>query len=224
MGASLMTQPDLVCAMIRAAKAALAEAGYGETKTVSVKIRIHKDIEETVAFVRRVQEAGVDFITVHGRTRSMRSSEMVVLEGIRRVKEVAVVPVLANGDVFGWGDVRVCVQRTGVDGVMAARGMLMNPGLFMEEEECGENGDVDGEVCKWEVVERFLNRVVKAPVPLKLVVHHLSEMVGSDRKGGLVGGGVGTLFTKEERMGMMNCGNMLELIDYLDGIREVRRF
>lgn len=199
--------------MIRASKAALRELGYTEgERTVSVKIRVHKDLRETVDFVRAVEDAGADFITVHGRTRGMASSVPVSLEAMRVVKEVARVPVLGNGDVFEMGDVKEHVRFTGVDGVMAARGILQNPALFGGRE-----------ACPWEAVERFLGRVVRAPIPFKLVVHHLSEMVGTDHRGGTVGGGVGTLFNKDERKGMMACGNMVELIDFIDGIREVRR-
>jgi tRNA-dihydrouridine synthase 4 len=43
-------------------------------------------------------------------------------------------------------------------------------------------------------------------------------MVGSDR-----GQKGKTLFSKEERKGMMECGSMVELIDFLDEVREVTR-
>ena len=177
-----------------------------------MKIRIHKDLRETVDFVRTVQAAGVDFITIHGRTRSMRSSELVILEGVKLVAEHITVPKLSNGDVFTLADARSHTEITGVDGVMSARGLLENPALFK-----GFEG------CPWEAVEVFMNKVVKAPIPFKLVVHHLSEMVGSDRMTGTVGGGPGTLMTKEERMQLMDCGSMLELMDWLDDVREVRR-
>lgn len=202
-----MHRRELVASLITAAKCAFHDLGY-ENKTVSVKIRVHKDLRETVEFVRTVQEAGVDFITIHGRTRNTRSSEAVNLEAIRLVAEHCSVPTVANGDVFSLKDVERTVEMTGVDGVMAARGLLQNPGLFR-----------GGEGCSWEVVERFMSEVVRRPIPFKLVVHHLSEMVGSDKS--QCGS---TLLTKEERRGMMACMSMVELIDFLDGVREVRRF
>jgi tRNA-dihydrouridine synthase 4 len=142
----------------------------------------------------------------------MRSSEPVILEGVKLVTEHIKVPKLSNGDVYTLTDARFHTRTTGADGVMSARGLLENPAFFK---------GFDG--CPWEAVEVFMNKVVKAPIPFKLVVHHLSEMVGSDRMTGTVGGGSGTLMTKEERIQMMECGSMIELIDWLDGIREVRR-
>jgi tRNA-dihydrouridine synthase 4 len=38
--------------------------------------------------------------------------------------------VIANGDVFSRDDMDRVVAQTGVDGVMAARGMLSNPAMF----------------------------------------------------------------------------------------------
>ena len=88
---------------------------------------------------------------------------------------------------------------------MAARGLLQNPALFAGYEQ-----------CPWEAVETFMNYVVKAPVPFKLVVHHLSEMVGSDwsQKGN-------TLWNKEERVRLMGCKSLVEVMDFLDGVSEL---
>jgi tRNA-dihydrouridine synthase 4 len=44
MGAALINNRELVAEMIKNAKATLEREGWGETRTVSVKIRIHKDL------------------------------------------------------------------------------------------------------------------------------------------------------------------------------------
>lgn len=90
---------------------------------------------------------------------------------------------------------------------MAARGLLENPALFAGYES-----------CPWEAVEVFMGRVVRKPLPVGLVVHHVSEMVGSDRsqRGK-------TLLSKEERGRLVECRSMVELIDFLDGVKELRR-
>jgi tRNA-dihydrouridine synthase 4 len=187
-----MHKRDLVAEMVTSAKLAMTELGYEGKKTVSVKIRIHKDLRETVDFVKTVQEAGVDFITIHGRTRSTASSVPVNLDAIKLLREHCQVPTLANGDVFSLADAFRITKETGVDGVMSARGLLENPGLFKPSTP-GKLG------CEWETVETFMRYVMRAPLPFKLVLHHLSEMVGSDHtQAG------STLFTKEERMKLMD--------------------
>ena len=212
LGAALMQKPDLVVSMVKAAKETLRDAGYEDQKTVSVKIRIHKDLRRTVDFVRAVEEAGVDFVTVHGRQRATRSSQPVDLGAIKLLKEHATVPMIANGDVFSLSDALATAQETGVDGILAARGLMQNPALFQGYEN-----------CPWEAVEVFISKVMKRPIPFKLVVHHLTEMCGSDRVGGIVGGGAGTLLSKEERMKLIACGNIVELVDFLDSVRIIRR-
>lgn len=174
--------------MVKSAKAALHEAGYADKKTVSVKIRIHSDLRETVDFIHAIEAAGADFITVHGRRRSTRSSQPVNLDAIKLLKEHATVPMIANGDVFSLKDALSTAKYTGVDGVLSARGLLENPALFKGYES-----------CPWEAVEVFMNRVAKMPIPFKLVVHHLTEMCGSDRAHGK-----GTLF-KQGREDGASC-------------------
>ncbi|CAG8982783.1 hypothetical protein HYALB_00001064 [Hymenoscyphus albidus] len=204
-GAALMHERELVASMIRAAKGALETEGYKGKKTVSVKIRIHKDLRETVDFIKTVEEAGADFITIHPRLRSTLSSVPANMEALKLLASITTVPTISNADIFSLSGAISHAKEMGVDGVMSARGILQNPGLFSEK---GRNG------CTWEMVETFMNKVAIAPIPFKLVVHHISEMVGSDRSQRGV-----TLMSKEERLSMMECMNFLELVDYLDGVR-----
>jgi tRNA-dihydrouridine synthase len=88
-GCHLMSKPDLVKEMVRATKERLAASSArlsdGSPPTCSIKIRIHPDIQQTIEFVRRAEAVGVDWITVHGRTRSMKSTEPVHLDAIKTV-------------------------------------------------------------------------------------------------------------------------------------------
>lgn len=203
-----MHKRELVASMVSAGKTALHDLGYAGKKTVSVKIRVHKDLRETIDFIKTVEAAGVDFITIHGRLRSTPSSRPVDMEAIKLLTSHTTVPTLSNGDVFSLADAHQHAEELGVDGVMSARGLLENPALFKGYE-----------TCPWEAVEYFMNKVVKEPVPFKLVVHHLSEMCGTDRSVGREG----ALLGKEERRGLMGCGSMVELMDWLDEARGVRR-
>jgi tRNA-dihydrouridine synthase 4 len=169
---------------------------------------------QTLDFVKTVQEAGISFITIHGRTRNQRSSELVSLEAIKLIASQCTVPVIANGDVATLKTARETACTTGVDGVMSARAILCNPALFKGYES-----------CPWEAVEKFMNYVIKAPIPFKLVMHHLTEMCGSGGHG--EGGKFGVssaLLSKKQRAKLVACRNMLELIDWLDDVRGVQRF
>ncbi len=63
-GAALSNAPEKVAELVKAARAALPA-----DKTVSVKIRLRPNLQQTVELVRRAEKMGADWITVHGRTQ-----------------------------------------------------------------------------------------------------------------------------------------------------------
>ncbi|WPK25910.1 hypothetical protein PUMCH_003246 [Australozyma saopauloensis] len=160
-GAALMSEPELVSSMVRAVK-----EKYGDKVCLETKIRIHKDLEETVRFVKMVEEAGVDYITVHGRTKNTRSSQPADFDAIKLVKETVSVPVVANGDCFSMEDFHKIAEYTKVDGVMAVRGILANPALFAGHE-----------TTPWAAVEFFWDLASSYGLPFRITQHHLSQML-----------------------------------------------
>ncbi|KAG9245034.1 tRNA-dihydrouridine synthase-like protein 4-like protein [Calycina marina] len=210
LGAALMHKPELVASMITSAKESFKAEGFEAKKTVSVKIRIHKDLRQTVDFVKTMESVGVDFITIHGRLKSTPSSLPVNIDAIKLITEHTTVPTLSNGDVYSVEDAELHRKKLGVDGVMSARGLLENPAMFKGHSR-----------CPWEAVEVFMLNVVKAPLPFKLVVHHLSEMVGTDHLGGTTAGGLGKLCGQEDRTALMECKDMLDILDWYERVKEV---
>ncbi|KAF9283616.1 tRNA-dihydrouridine(20a/20b) synthase [NAD(P)+]-like protein [Linnemannia elongata] len=157
-GSHLMSDPETVRDMVRQVKARV-------DVPCSIKIRIHRDLRETEEFVKRALSVGVDFITVHGRTRRQKSTEPVSLEGMKLVKEVSTVPVLANGDVFTMQDANDIVAATGVDGTMSARGILENPALY-----AGHT------VTPWECIEDYVDLALSYGTNAFIFHHHLMYM------------------------------------------------
>lgn len=188
-GCSLMENADLAANMVRAAKARLQPS-----KSVSVKIRIHKDLDRTLRWIETLERAGVDYITVHGRMRSQRSSMPPDYEAIRRLKQHVGVPVVANGDAYTSSDVRKIAKLTGGDGVMAARGILENPALF-----------AGYDATPAECVRAFLGHAVRCPIPFPLVLHHVGEMTNR-----MVDMG------KKEKKRLMACEDLVDLIDFVE--------
>jgi len=74
-----------------------------------------------VEFVRQVESAGIDFISVHGRLKNQRSSTPPNLEAIALVKSTVQCPVVANGDVYSLKDVTKIAEATNVDGLLLLR-------------------------------------------------------------------------------------------------------
>lgn len=124
-GACLIDKPEFVADTVKQTRQKVTNPKF----SVSVKIRIHDDIKQTVDLCRQVQAAGVSFISVHGRTRTQRG-QPVNLEAIKTIVDSLDIPVVANGDIKSLEDVDHVRAVTGVRGAMAARGLLENPAMF----------------------------------------------------------------------------------------------
>nr|ACQ58097.1 tRNA-dihydrouridine synthase 4-like PP35 [Anoplopoma fimbria] len=129
-GACLINKPELVKDMVRHVRNQVDNPNY----TASIKIRIHKDLRQTVDLCQKAESAGVSWITVHGRTAEERH-QPVNYDAIKTIKDSVSIPVIANGDIKHLRDVESTYQLTGVDGVMAARGLLTNPAMFSGYED-----------------------------------------------------------------------------------------
>jgi len=122
-GCALLDKPELLQEMIKEAKVA-------SDLPISIKIRISPDLRNTVELVQRAEKMGVSWITVHGRTADQRSNVPVNYDAVKIIKESAAVPIFGNGNCFSLSDVQTWKDKTGVNGVMAGRGVLQNPALF----------------------------------------------------------------------------------------------
>lgn len=157
-----MSKPRLVADLITTAK-----AKYGDSICIDTKIRIHNDINETIEFVKLIEEAGTDIITIHGRTKTTRSSVPVNLDAIKTLRQnIKSVPVIANGDCFTLDDCNRIAEYTGVDGVMSARGVLANPALFT-----GLNK------TPWSAIEMFMHLTTSYGMPYKLSQYHVVQLM-----------------------------------------------
>ena len=99
---------------------------------VTVKIRCLPDEDATIALAQRLQNAGAQMITVHGRTlRSAKTSNGPVnWPIIRNIKRELHIPVVANGGIETVQDLERCFAATGADAVMSSEALLEDPALF----------------------------------------------------------------------------------------------
>ncbi|XP_033625787.1 tRNA-dihydrouridine(20a/20b) synthase [NAD(P)+]-like [Asterias rubens] len=124
-GAHLIKQPELVRDMVRQTWARTGSEDF----TTSIKIRIHRNLRDTVDLCQKAESAGVSWIAVHCRTVHDRT-EPANHDAVKLIKESVGIPVIANGDIKSLTDVHRVCEQTGVDGVMAARGILENPAMY----------------------------------------------------------------------------------------------
>jgi len=121
-GAALMKYPDLAVEIIEAIKKEKLNC------PLSVKTRLGwSDENEILDFALCLEQAGIDAITIHGRTKMQGYAGVANWNKIAEVKKILSIPVIANGDIKGADDIQKCLEITGADGVMIGRGALGNP-------------------------------------------------------------------------------------------------
>lgn len=124
-GCALMRNPQLAVDVVKAVKSAVKTP-------VSVKFRLgytHNELN-FVEYGVKMQEAGADFITIHGRTRNQMYSGEADWQSIKRLKENVDIPVFANGDVNSVDSAIACLEQSHADGVAVGRGILGNVTLI----------------------------------------------------------------------------------------------
>jgi nifR3 family TIM-barrel protein len=136
-GSSLLRQPEVAAAIVQAVTKAVPVP-------VTVKTRIGWSDEEItiLEFAARMQDAGAQMITVHGRTRVQGYNGSARWDWIKRVKQVVSIPVIANGDIFSIEAAVQCLEETGADGVMCSRGTLGYPFLVGEIDHFLKTGEM----------------------------------------------------------------------------------
>ncbi len=137
-GSALMRDLDHAMTLIEATVAAT-------TKPVTLKMRLGWDWSclNAPELAARAEAAGVNLVTVHGRTRNDFYTGTADWNAVRAVKDAVPIPVLVNGDIIDVASARTALEQSGADGVMvgrAATGRPWLPGAIAEALETG--GDV----------------------------------------------------------------------------------
>jgi tRNA-dihydrouridine synthase B len=129
-GSALMQDATLALNIVEAVVAVCAPRGV----PVTLKMRTgwcqsHKN---AVLLARAAESAGVQMISVHGRTREQGYSGQAEYDTIAAVKAAVGVPVVANGDIDTPEKARQVLAATQADAVMIGRAAQGRPWIFRE--------------------------------------------------------------------------------------------
>lgn len=135
-GCALMRNVELAQEIVRTVKAEISIP-------LSVKFRLGYTFDEMnfVEYGQKMQEAGADFITIHGRTRSQMYGGKADWKKIAELKRNVDIPVFANGDVVSIETAVQCLEESEADGVAIGRGALGDPSLLYRVETYLNKGE-----------------------------------------------------------------------------------
>jgi nifR3 family TIM-barrel protein len=135
-GSALMRDLDLALDIVRAAVAATR-------RPVTLKMRLGWDDADRNApeLAIRAERAGVQAITVHGRTRCQFYSGAADWAAVAAVKSATSLPVVVNGDILCADSARRALVLSNADAVMIGRGVYGRPWLIAGLQRALVTGD-----------------------------------------------------------------------------------
>ncbi|MDR1461198.1 MAG: tRNA-dihydrouridine synthase [Campylobacteraceae bacterium] len=105
---------------------------YSNKRYTSVKTRIGFSEKTPEIIAKTIENAGADFISIHGRTRSGAYKSEVDYDAIKRAKEATKIPIFANGDITTYEGATTVKELTKCNGLMIGRGAIGNPWIFYQ--------------------------------------------------------------------------------------------
>lgn len=167
-GAGMLRQPELMLEITR-------EVVKAVSIPVTVKTRLGWDVptminEDGTPFIvdlaERLQDCGIEALTIHGRTRSQMYQGEADWSFIGQVKANPRmrIPIIGNGDICTAEQAKDAFERYGVDAVMIGRATFGQPWLFKDVRTYLDTGEHDTEMAidwKFNVLRQQVERSVE---------------------------------------------------------------
>lgn len=159
-GVDLLSKPQLIKELVQAVRNRIPTPF-----SVSVKIRLLKDLNKTIDLCRTLEKCGMSFLTVHARTAQMRN-QPIDLCSLKSVRESVQIPMIANGGVNTLREAEDLYESSKCEGIMVANGLLTNPALFS-----------GAPVTPLSCLQDWLNIASTIPTSFFTMHHHLVFML-----------------------------------------------
>ena len=127
---------------------------------VTLKIRLGWDMEHKNApeIAKIAEKAGIQMISVHGRTRSQLYSGKANWIEVGNVKNAVNIPVLVNGDIVDINSANIALQESHADGVMIGRGALGSPWILKDIDNFIKTGNTQYTIVSDNEKKRILKK------------------------------------------------------------------
>jgi len=129
-GSALMQDEALALSIVEAVVAACAP--HGVPVTLKMRTGWCARVKNALGIARAAESAGVQMVTVHGRTREQGYKGVAEYDTIAAVKAALKIPVVANGDIDSPEKANAVLRATGADALMIGRAAQGRPWIFRE--------------------------------------------------------------------------------------------
>jgi tRNA-dihydrouridine synthase B len=128
-GSALLQNEPLVASLLEAVVSAV-------NVPVTLKIRTGWDTHNrnAVRIAKIAEDAGIQALAIHGRTRACAYTGHAEYDTIAAVKASVAIPIIANGDITTPEKARYVLEYSGADAVMIGRAAQGRPWIFREIE------------------------------------------------------------------------------------------
>lgn len=153
-GSALLPHPELVRAILESVVDAV-------DVPVTLKIRTGWDPENRngLEIAQIAEKAGIQALSVHGRTRQCLFKGEAEYDTIKTIKESITIPVIANGDITSVEKAKYVLDHTGADAIMIGRGAQGAPWIFNEINHYLNTGQHAQRLAQMDVTEILINHV-----------------------------------------------------------------
>ena len=210
-GSGMMREPDKMVAITKAVVEAV-------DKPVTVKTRLGWDegSKIIVELAERLQDVGIQALTIHGRTRCQMYKGQAdwTLIGAGKNNPRMHIPIIGNGDIDSPQKAKEAFERWGVDAIMVGRATFGHPWIFKEMRTYLDTGELMPEPSVSEKVA-LAKRHLALSLELKGEPRGIFEM-----RRHLSCYFKGLPDFKETRMRMVTTLDVAELYSILDEIEE----
>ena len=111
---------------------------------ITLKIRTGWDTQQknALAIAHIAEDAGIQALAIHGRTRACAYKGHAEYDTIATVKTAIKIPVIANGDISTPQKAKEVLEYTGADAIMVGRAAQGRPWIFREINHYLETGNI----------------------------------------------------------------------------------
>jgi tRNA-dihydrouridine synthase B len=129
-GSALMQDEALALQIVEAVVEAAAP--HGVPVTLKMRTGWCADVKNAPVIAKAAEAAGVQMLTVHGRTREQGYKGFAEHGTVAAIKQSVTIPVVANGDIDSPHKAAEVLRHTGADALMIGRAAQGRPWIFRE--------------------------------------------------------------------------------------------